>query len=199
MKKVFLLMSLLLITVVSASAKKQYVTLQSGNPTVLNQVGKTATFSFDYKNTICEGKPLSEYLKNRGEENVRDWPKECEETENGYFMERWNDESEKNIKLVKSGSADYKVIVHIDQLDLGNTAVAMFVPSFSRKTGACEVSGTVDIIDAKTGRNVCTLAISRLRGVSGRAFDVASSETRRRGLTYKKMAELILEFAQAQK
>ena len=89
--------------------------------------------------------------------------------------------------------------MHVDKLDLGSTAVAMFVPTFSRKTGACEVSGTVDIIDQKTGETVCVLEISKLRGVATRAFEVASSETRRRGLTYKKMAQLILEFAQKQK
>lgn len=199
MKKVFLFMSFMLLALATASAKNKEVILKSGDPTVLNQPGKTAIFTFDYKNTICEGKPLQKYLKDRGEENVKDWPKECQDTEDNYFMERWNDESKKSITLIKGGEADYKVIVHIDKLDLGSTAVAMFVPTFSRKTGACEVSGTVDIIDQKTGKTVCVLEISKLRGVATRAFEVASSETRRRGLTYKKMAQLILEFAQKQK
>ena len=199
MKKVFMIMSLMLMAVMTTSAKSKEVNLKSGDPKVLNQPGKTAIFTFDYKNTVCEGKPLQKYLADRGEKNVKDWPKECQETEDSYFMERWNDESKKNIKLVKEGTADYKIVVHIEELDLGSTAAAMFMPSFSRKTGACEVSGTIDVIDQKTGKTVCVFEINKLRGVATRSFEVASSETRRRGLTYKKMAQLVLEFAQKQK
>ncbi|WP_143049207.1 hypothetical protein [Prevotella sp. kh1p2] len=196
MMKKLLLLTLALVMAMSMSAKKKYITLQSGDVQVLNQPGKTALYEFDYSKTICEGKPLEQYLKDRGEENVRDWPGECIETQDNYFMPRWNDESKMNISLIKEGKADYKIVVHVTDLDLGSTAAAMFIPSFSRKTGACEVSATVDVIDLSNNQTVCVLNVNKLRGVNMRAFEVASSETRRRGLTYKKMAQLICEFAQ---
>ena len=192
MKK--LLMAVVLLTIAATGfAKKNYVSVISGDIAVLNQSGKTATEEFDYSKTFIEGQPAMEYLKSHGGDYLKDWPNDNVVTE-GYFVDAWNDAvNKKGMKLVKDSKADYRVLVHVDSLDLGNTAAAMF--SFSKTGGGCIVYAKIDVIDNANGNVVCKLLVNNLKGNAAKFFDTGSNENRRRGLAYDKMAKQIIELA----
>ena len=191
MKK--LLMTMLLVMIAATSfSKTNFLSVVSGDISVLNQSGKTAIDEFDYSNTNIEGKLAMEYLKSHGADYLKDWPNDNVETEK-YFYDKWNDEIGKGVKLVRASAADYKIVVHIDYLDLGNTGAALF--SLSKTGGGCIIGGSIDIIANKTGNIVCKLTINSLKGNGAKFFDTGTNEIRRRGLAYEKLAKQIIELA----
>ena len=75
---------------------------------VVRQRGKTATVEFDYLDaTIADrensGRTLKQWLQDEDPKVLAKWDKHMEDAEE-YFRERWNDESKKNIKIVKDGN-----------------------------------------------------------------------------------------------
>ena len=73
MKKLMTL-AVLLVMALTASAKGGDLNIVNGSLTALKDAGKTVIVSFDYNGATIEGQPVMEYLKGRGEQNVKDWP-----------------------------------------------------------------------------------------------------------------------------
>lgn len=177
MKKVTLLITLLLMVAVSSFAdKKVYVV--SGNPGVLKQANKTCIAEFDYSKTLIEGQEVMAYLQKRGQDNVKTWPDDNKRTE-GEFNIKYNKENDKGTKMLSAGTstADYKILFHISELDLGNTAVSVVLGG-----GGCTVSGMIEIIDMQSNTTVCKIAVDHLKGTS------QYSEVKRRIATYTRLA-----------
>ncbi len=189
MKRVLMAM-LLVVIATTGFSKTKFLSVVSGDIKVLNHSGLTAIDEFDYSKTNIEGKPALEYLKSHGANYLKDWPNDNVVTEK-YFFDKWNDEIGNGAKLVRSETADYKIIIHVDFIDLGNTAAALF--TLSKTGGGCIIAGTIDIIDCKSGETVCKLQINDLKGNSSKFLDVSNNENRRRGLAYEKLAKQIIE------
>lgn len=190
MRKVFLAIMLLAVAI-SGFAKKKYLSVVSGNIAVLSQKNKTAIDEFDYSKTYIEGKPSLEYLTSHGSDYLKDWPNDNVVTETSFFN-AWNEEIKKDgVQLVRADKADYRIVIHVDSLDLGSTGGAMF--GLSKTAGGCIIYGTVDVIDCANGNVACKIKIDNLKGNGSKFFDVSTNENRRRGLAYEKLAKQIVE------
>lgn len=194
MKKVLLSILFVFATTALFAKESSSISVISGNISVLNAKGKTAIDIFDYSSTYIEGKPALEYLKSRNKgEYLRDWPNDNIETEK-YFYNKWNSEMAKNgVALVRADKADYQIIIHVDSLDLGSVAAAMW--SLNLKGGGCIVCGRIDIVDTSNNEIVCKLKIDKLKGNSSRLLSVSVNDNKRRGLAYEKLAKQVIELA----
>ena len=158
------------------------VSVKSGNSSVLKESSK-ALLEIDYSTTKVGNETLDEYLQRRGDDFVRDWPKDKEFAAT-YFKERFNKKS-KGLQLTTDVSTvSYKIVIHVNSLDMGNGGSA-FVPFSSAKAGGVIITGTIDIIDIKTNEVVCTLNVDEVKGVGH------PSETVRLGAMYFELATQI--------
>ena len=158
--------------------------LKKGNAGVLKEKAD-AVLEIDYSKTMVEGKTLDEYLNSRGEDFVRDWPSDKERAQQ-YFVARLNQKS-KGLQIVNGSTAKYKMIIHVDKLDMGNGG-ASFNPFGGVKAGGCIMSGSIEIVEAATGNSVCVLEVDEVKGVGH------VSETIRIGLMYFQLATDVVKF-----
>lgn len=177
MKKTLFLMVCLFVSITSFAGNP--VIVKSGNVDVIKQhVG--AILEFDYSKTKIEGKELHAYLKDRGGDVAKDWPSDNEKAKS-YFVQEFNKKNDKGMFVSTETNSPYKIIVHVSTLDLGNTAASFL--SFSAKGGGAIMTGTIDIVNAKTNKSECTLEITELKAISH------PSEVIRRGLLYASLAK----------
>jgi len=155
------------------------VSVKSGKSSVLKESSK-ALLEIDYSTTKVGTQTLDEYLKNRGDDFVRDWPRDKEVTAT-YFREHFNKKSKGLQVTTDAPAAFYKIVIHVNNLDMGNGGSA-FVPFASAKAGGVIMIGTVDIIDLKTNEVVCSLSVDEVKGLG------TPSETARLGLMYFELA-----------
>lgn len=140
---------------------------------------------------------IEQYNESRGDDWVKDWPKVVErmDKKNGeewqllgnkkYFkmlapQPLWilKDSLNHNPKLHKSYSfvddsmVKYDILLHLDTLDMGNTAASMAASMFSgwattaamvKKGGAIGV-GTLYVRERATGEIICQIKLNRLKG-----------------------------------
>ena len=158
------------------------VSVKSGDISVLKKLSK-AQFVVDYSNTKVGDQTLEEYLKGRGEDWVRDWPRD-KETAASYFKTRFNKKS-KGMKIVTDVSnITHKIVIHVNVLDVGN-AFGTFLPMAGAKAGGVIMTGTIDVIDLEKGEVECVLFVDEVKG-KGHMF-----ETARLGLMYDMLAKQI--------
>jgi hypothetical protein len=137
--------------------------IMSGTPAVLNNAGDVA-FSIDYSNATIEGKTVAEYLKDRGDTYTADWPADNIKLYNS-FVGIFNRKNDLKIKLVDEKAATkYKMIWHINALDMGNTAASFL--SLSMKGGGAIMSGTLNVYDTTTHQSVASIAIGDIKGIT---------------------------------
>ena len=180
-KTLLLFISLCLLYNVNLFAAKE-VSVKSGTVSVLKNSSK-ALWEIDYSNAKVGDKTLDEYLQSRGEDFVKDWPRDKEIAAN-YFRDRFNKKN-KGMKLTEEVSAaSHKIVIRVNYLDMGNGA-SFLMPYASAKAGGCIMSGTIDIIDIKTNEVVCVLNVDKVKG------NGTFSETIRLGLMYFELATLI--------
>ena len=158
------------------------VSVKSGKSSVLKE-SSTALLEIDYSTTTVGKQTLDEYLKSRGDDFVRDWPRDKEVTAT-YFKERFNKKSKGLHLTTDASAASYKVLIRVNNLDMGNGGSA-FVPFASAKAGGVIMTGTVDIIDLKTNEVVCSISVDEVKGLG------TPSETARLGLMYFELATQI--------
>lgn len=157
------------------------VTVKSGDVSVLKGKNK-ALLEFDYSATKVGDKTLDEYLKDRGEDFVRDWPNDKIRAAS-YFVERFNKKNKKGMQITSDEeAAGYTVVVHVKTLDMGNGGSA-FVPFSSAKAGGVIMTGTIDIVDKNTQNVVCNLYVDEVKGLGH------VSEAIRIGLAYFALAD----------
>lgn len=186
MKKVFLALVTMMVAV-AVQAKDDKVTLTSGSGNYLRDADKTATLEIDYSKTIVEGKEkLQAYLKSRGEDHVKDWPKVAEATKK-QFVETFNKKNKKGLQIVESGKADYQMKFIVEKLDFGSTGVSVVFGGLGSAGGA-EVSGKLIVTD-KGGKKVAEYEVFEVRGNGSTDF----SETRRLGTCYVNVVKMTLK------
>lgn len=172
-KKPMILLFLFFLTNITVFAIEP-VTVKSGDASVLTITAK-AILEVDYSATIIGGLPLDEHLERMGEEYVRDWPHEREFAIN--YFEKYFNKKNKGMKLTKEESeAAYKIVIRVVSLDLGSGRV------LGGYGNGCIMSGSIDIIDLKTDKIVCTLSVYRQEGAN------AAPEKTRLGYMYYQLA-----------
>ena len=184
MKKLLLLLT----SVMLAMTADAYtcVSFKSGDPSILlKKVGITYEIDWDHARVTNYDNVLwQQYLKKRGDDFVRDWPKDRKQAEK-YFVVRFNKKSD-YMQIVEGGSGDYKMVVKPATIDVGN-GDAVFNPWASAKAGGVIMNGTIEFRN-KAGKVVCVLNIINAKGVG------TASETIRLGLTLSEIAGDICDF-----
>ena len=185
MKKL-LLMALVVLCAQYAKADS-FLSLRSGNPQVF-LVKSKASFEVDWDHarvTNWDNKLFPQYLKHRGDDFVRDWPKDREKAEQ-YFTVRLNKKSS-GMKIEEDGgSTDYKMIIRLSKIDVGDGASG-FVPYSNAKAGGVIMDGTLELRD-RAGKLLCVLDINEAKGVGH------PSETVRYGMTLFEVANALCDF-----
>ena len=185
MKKVFVLM----LSMLSALTVHAYtcVNLRSGDPKVLLQ-NVTIGFEVDWDHarvTNWEGLLWPQYLQKRGEDFIRDWPKDREKAES-YFTVRFNKKSDYMRIDQQNTNAEYRMIVRIASIDVGNGG-STFNPWASAKAGGVIINGSIEIRD-RAGNLLCVMNIIEAKGIGH------MSETVRYGLALMNIAGDLCDF-----
>lgn len=184
MKK--LLLSLFCLCAISAMGKGIF-TLESGDASVLKQAGALAVVEFDYSKTMVKEQKLNDYLKSRGDDFVRDWPKDKIKAQS-YFPMQFNKTFKKGMHVSESGAtAPYKMVMHIDWMDEGSGG-ASFIPMAGAKAGGVIVRGSMDVVDTKTQKVICKISFDNVKGMGH------PSETVRIGMAYMQVAKELGKF-----
>ena len=163
MKRTLFLLLLCLFCTATVFAGKP-VTVKSGSVSALKTPSKSL-LEIDYSATKVGKQSLEEYLQGRGEDFVKDWPRESE-TAVSYFRERFNKKSKGTKITTDETAASYKIVIHVKYLDMGNAGsffVTMAIGG-SQKAGGVIMSGSIDIIDLKTNNVVCVLYVDDVKG-----------------------------------
>ena len=145
MKKTLLTMIGLVLTI--AASAYTCVSFKSGDPSILlKKVGITYEIDWDHALvTNYDNLPWQQYLKKRGDDFVRDWPKDRKRAEK-YFTVRFNKKSD-YMQIVEGGSGEYKMVVKPSTIDVGNGG-AGFNPWASAKAGGVIMNGTIEFRNA---------------------------------------------------
>ena len=186
MKKMMMMALMALIAGV-AQAKDDRVTVISGDGNTLKDGAKTAVIEFDYTKTIAEGTPLKQYLKDRGEDHVADWP-EIAQTARNRFVKMFNKKNKKGVQIVDNSKADLKIKVIVNKLDFGQTGVAVVFGGLGSAGGA-EISGILVVTDAKSGKKLVEYDLHEIRSNGGADF----TEGRRLGTCYENVAKMVVK------
>ena len=163
MKKALLLAATLLVSTFAFA--KNYVFVSAGDVSVLKNGANKAFVQVDYTKAMVEGINYFDWMKRRGDEWIRDWPKDEQEIRE-FFVKYFNKKNKKGMKAVSTPElATHKMIITPTQMDMGNTGGA-FVPGFNPKSGGAVLWGYIETIDNQTGATVLTLGIDEVRGNS---------------------------------
>ncbi|MDR0206479.1 MAG: hypothetical protein LBI45_04400 [Bacteroidales bacterium] len=161
-KSLVLFISLFCFTATLSLFAGKPVTVKSGNPAVLKQ-SSIALLEIDLSAAKVGAKPLKEHLKSVRDATLREISDAQALVEN-YFTARFNYLNKKKMQIVSnSKDVDYKIVVYVKELDMGNDAGA-FIPHAPSTAGGVAISGIANIIDSRTGNVVCTLNIDTVRG-----------------------------------
>ena len=161
------------------------VRVKSGDISVLKTPSRVL-LDIDYSEAKVGKVPLDEYLQKRGDDFVRDWPRESE-TAAAYFRSCFNKKSKGAKITTDESSAAYKILIRVKHLDMGNAGsffVTMAVGG-SQKAGGVIMSGSIDIVDLATNKVVCVLYVD---DVKGKGYP---NEAIRRGMMYEELAKRI--------
>ena len=181
----------------STFAQRNEVYVSAGDSKVLLQPS-TATVEFDYSKTkvgkcddgvFVETQPLENYLKGRGDDFVNDWPDDHVSAET-YFVENFQKQFAKKaggMSIVEANSsADFKIVVHVDNLDMGNAAAAAL--GVGAKSGGAVYRGSIEIVNLKTNQADCVFE-GLVKGVTN------YSEVSRLGLAYAELPKAMKDLA----
>lgn len=162
MKKLFYcIVCLLVVTSISA---KNGLRLKSGDASVLGKAVK-AFVVFDYSKAEIEGKDmtLEDYIDQKGYKFENKW-ENAQAMSHKDFIKQFNKKST-GIKLRadSTGGENYKMIVQIRTINLGNTAKSL-LPVGARTDGGATIFGRI-IIKDKTGVNTCVLSFADIQGL----------------------------------
>ncbi len=188
MKKL-MMMVLMTMMVVVANAKGNSVTLVSGNGDILLDSKKTATITFDYSKTMVEGKHIDTFLKDRGDNFVKDWPA-IAKVGLDQFIKSFNSKNKKGVQIIEKGGADLKMVMNVADLYFGNAAKAAILGGLPGSNGGgAIISGRLIITDAKSGEKVAEYDILKVYGIGATDF----SESKRLAHCYDSVVRKILK------
>lgn len=149
------------------------ITLQAGTANVIWTLN-SAFFETYYSEAKVEGVTWEQWLQNKGNDYVRDWPSDKQKVDN-YFMARFNKKTKKKggLNLQNTNPNDtYHFVVHFLDIDMGSigggVAASIFLGGFAKKSGGVNFkSGYVDVVEVATGKVVCRLSFKDVKGDSG--------------------------------
>ena len=176
MKK-FILISFITLTSIVANANG--IVFKSGDASMLKKSDITVTVCFDYSNTEIEGKPAMTYLKEHGENFVKDWPKDNNELQK-VFVQRWNKENKKGLQLTDDEKTEYRMVVTVTKLDMGSFGASFVV---GMGAGGAKMSGKIELF--KKGNNEPSFVLD----VDGQTGKSEWTEQQRRISLYKELAD----------
>ena len=186
MRKTLFTLAGLLVTIIANAYT--CVTFNSGDPSILlKEAYISYEFDWDHARVTNHDNLLwNDYLRKRGDDFVKDWPKDRKKVEE-YFTIRFNKKSD--FLQIKDKSPVYKMIVRPKTIDVG-TGGSAFNPWASSKAGGCIINGTIDFYDAATSQLLCVLNIVEAKGTG------SPSETTRIGVTLMEVAGDIWDFVE---
>ena len=140
------------------------LTLQAGSANVIWNLS-SAFFELDFSEANVEGKSMDGWLQEKGDDFVRDWPKDKTTVET-VFVSLFNKKTKKKNGLTlqtDNPNDSHKMIVHVQELDMGSigggVVSQVFLGAFAGKSGGAELkSGYVDVVDMTANTVVCRLA-----------------------------------------
>lgn len=177
MKKIILAIFVIFAAVAVASAKPD-VTVIKGSLVELRKSNAKMFVRWDYSNSTIEGKEVNAYLKERGDDWVRDYDAEITRAESN-FRERLDDESKDVQTTTDESSAEYTIVMKVKDFNYGITGLAVAV-GFG--AGDSHLYGTMEIY--KKGQSE-PIAVLDVDGVPGAGF----GNEIRRVEAYRELAE----------
>ena len=186
MKKKLMLFLLSVCLPFMGFSQRSDVTVKAGDASVLMKNAK-ACVEFNYSNTMVGEFPsggnrkdsedfknaqtLDAYLQQRGADYVKDWPDDHIKAEL-LFITAINRLSGKGGIVLdftnpyEQSGTDYKILVNVDRLDMGNGAGAfVHAPmTFKTKSGGTIFQGTVEVINLSTGTAECVFDCPFVKG-----------------------------------
>ena len=153
MRKTLFTLAGLLVTIITNAYT--CVTFNSGDPTILlKEAYISYEFDWDHARVTNHDNLLwNDYLRKRGDDFVKDWPKDRKKVEE-YFTIRFNKKSD--FLQIKDKSPVYKMIVRPKTIDVGNGSVggAFFHHTYSNHRFARD-SIEHRTSDSESGLSVC--------------------------------------------
>lgn len=163
-------LSICLLTVTAITAKNG-LKLKSGDASVLGKDAR-AFVVFDYSKTEIEGKDmtLEDYIDQKGYKFESKW-ETAQTMSHRDFIKHFNKKSN-GIRLSadSTGKEDYKMIIHIRTINLGNT-VKSLLPKGEKTDGGVSLSGRI-IIKDKSKANICALSFADIQGQGTSSIEV---------------------------
>lgn len=169
-KKRILHLAICLLAVTAITAKNG-LRLKSGDASVLGKAAR-AFVVFDYSRAEIEGKDmtLEDYIDQKGYKFESKW-ETAQTMSHRDFIKHFNKKSN-GIKLSadSTGKEDYKMIIQIRTINLGNT-VKSLLPIGAKTDGGVSLFGRI-IIKDKSKSNICTLSFADIQGQGTTSIEV---------------------------
>ena len=175
-KKIFAIV-VLFASVCVATAKPD-VTVIKGSLAALKKSNAKVFVRWDYSTSTIEGKAVKTYLKERGDDWVRDYDAEIARAEEN-FRERLNDKSSDVSTVTSEQDADYIIVMKVSDFLYGSAALSAAI-GFG--AGDAHLSGKMEIY--KKGAK-SPIAVLDVDGVPGAGY---GNEIRRVN-SYRELAE----------
>jgi hypothetical protein len=171
---------------------KSDMTLLSGTPEFIFTSGKFACVEFDYSNALVKNLPLEDYLDSKGEDYKKDWP-DIQKGAEQKFVEKFNDENKDGMLILSNVKrASYKIIVHVNNLNLRKISIAKTVLlGPAGQNGSINISAVIDIIDISNNNTLCQYQADNISGSTSYKF----SEASRVAASYGEVAESLIDQA----
>ncbi len=177
MKRNILTLFFILAGIFTAFAKPD-VEVVKGSLAELKSSNAKVYVRWDYSNSTIEDKPVNTYLKEHGDDWVRDYKSEIKRAEDN-FRERLDDKSKDVSTVTNEKDADYTIVMKVKNFNYGQTALAVAV-GFG--AGDAHLYGTMEIY--KKGQSK-PIAVLNVDGVPGTGY---GNEIRREN-AYRELAE----------
>ena len=177
MKKVIIALVILFAGIATANAKSD-VTLRNGSLRELKGSNAQMFVRWDYSNSTIEGKEVATYLKERGEDWVRDYNDELAKAESN-FKNRLNEKSRDVRAINDENSAEYTIVIKVQDFDYGITALSVVI---GMGAGDAHLTGTMEIYKKGQAEPIAVIDID---GVAGAGY----GNEIRRVETYRELAE----------
>lgn len=167
----------------SLTTKANGITLKYGDASILEKSDIVASVSFDYSNTLIEDKPAMTYLKEHGDDFVKDWPKDNQALQT-IFVKRWNKKNKKGFQVTENDNAVYRMIITVSKLDMGSFGASFAI---GMGAGGAKMSGKVELYKKGVREPVLILDVDGQTGKS------EWTEQQRRTSLYNELADDAIE------
>lgn len=160
-----------------------HLKVNSGNINLLFCSDKSAHVEFTYDGLKIENKPFKAYAEGRESGYEHTFDKEREVAEEA-FKAKWTRKMPKGLRLQDQSYADYTIRIHIQELDLGSNAAALW--GLRTADGGALMWGTLTLLDSD-GHQLLHVIIEGLRGLGNNGVKIYKEGNRLKKV-YEKLA-----------